>query len=111
MKKIIEKKLDDLETEKNKWEEQNEGNLPSQYSNMVARNITMYSYQISELKWVLATLETQKDLVSFPTDDELQERLDELPYTKHLDDGQYNDGVITGFEMGVEWVKERHKIS
>jgi hypothetical protein len=39
-----------------------------------------------------------------PTEEELWARLQELPYTKHLDDGQYNDGVIDGFEQGVRWV-------
>lgn len=31
----------------------------------------------------------------------LQKELDKLPYTKHLDDGQYNDGKIAGFELGA----------
>jgi hypothetical protein len=39
-----------------------------------------------------------------PTDDEITEEMNKLPYTKHLDDGRYNDGVITGFEMGAEYV-------
>lgn len=34
----------------------------------------------------------------------LQEELDKLPFTKHLDDGQYNDGMITGFELGARWL-------
>ena len=34
----------------------------------------------------------------------LQKELDKLPYTKHLDDGQYNDGKIAGFELGARWV-------
>jgi len=33
----------------------------------------------------------------------LQKELDKLPYTKHLDDGQYNDGQVTGFELGARW--------
>ena len=33
----------------------------------------------------------------------LQKELDKLPYTKHLDDGQYNDGQLTGFESGARW--------
>jgi hypothetical protein len=33
----------------------------------------------------------------------LQKELDKLPYTKHLDDGQYNDGQIVGFEIGARW--------
>jgi hypothetical protein len=41
-----------------------------------------------------------------PTEDELKVRLDELPYTKHLDDGQYNDGQAYGFECGARWVMD-----
>lgn len=37
----------------------------------------------------------------------LQVRLDELPYTKHLDDGQYNDGQMAGFECGARWLYEK----
>lgn len=33
----------------------------------------------------------------------LEIELDKLPYTKHLDDGQYNDGQVAGFELGAEW--------
>ena len=33
----------------------------------------------------------------------LEDELNKLPYTKHLDDGQYNDGVLTGFEFGATW--------
>lgn len=33
----------------------------------------------------------------------LQKELDALPYTKHLDDGGYNDGQLAGFELGARW--------
>jgi hypothetical protein len=33
--------------------------------------------------------------------------LEELPYTKHLDDGQYNDGQAYGFECGARWAYEK----
>ena len=33
----------------------------------------------------------------------LEDELNKLPYTKHLDDGQYNDGVLSGFELGATW--------
>jgi hypothetical protein len=36
-------------------------------------------------------------------EEELQKELDKLPYTKHLDDGQYNDGQVAGFEIGARW--------
>jgi hypothetical protein len=33
----------------------------------------------------------------------LEDELNKLPYTKHLDDGQYNDGQLVGFELGATW--------
>lgn len=40
-------------------------------------------------------------------EERLMKKLKELPFTPHLDDGQYNEGVIVGFEFGAVWaVKE-----
>lgn len=36
----------------------------------------------------------------------LQVELDKLPYEKHVDDGQYNNGQVVGFEVGARWAKE-----
>lgn len=33
----------------------------------------------------------------------LENEINKLPYTKHLDDGQYNDGQLAGFELGATW--------
>ena len=45
----------------------------------------------------------------------LKEQLDKLPYTKHLDDGGYNDGQLAGFELGAQWgynkCKEKYKLN
>lgn len=40
----------------------------------------------------------------------LQIEIDKLPYEKHVDDGQYNDGVCDGFEMGARWVWNNFKL-
>lgn len=42
-------------------------------------------------------------------DNGLEEELNKLPYTKHLDDGQYNDGRLTGFELGAKWGFDKAK--
>lgn len=46
-------------------------------------------------------------------DQNLAAELEKLPYTKHLDDGQYNDGQLAGFEFGATWgynkAKEKYK--
>lgn len=44
--------------------------------------------------------------VPTPNDEEIEAEIQKLPYVKHLDDGQFNDGVIHGFELGAKWVKE-----
>lgn len=41
----------------------------------------------------------------------LQIELDKLPYTKHLDDGQYNDGQMAGFEIGARWALSLFAVS
>lgn len=33
----------------------------------------------------------------------LKDRIEELPFTKGVDDGQYNEGIIDGFEDGARW--------
>ena len=38
----------------------------------------------------------------------LQTELDKLPYTKHLDDGSFNDGRVFGFEEGARWMKNQY---
>jgi hypothetical protein len=52
-------------------------------------------------------LQQHSVMQGLPTDEELWERLQKLPYTNGLDDGQYNDGVIDGFEQGVRWVYQK----
>ena len=50
----------------------------------------------------------QHSVMQVPQFEELlQVRLEELPYTKHLDDGQYNDGQAYGFECGARWAYEK----
>ena len=47
--------------------------------------------------------------IELPTEDEIEEYLKTFPYTKHLDDGRYNDGVIVGAELAILWIKEQIK--
>lgn len=37
----------------------------------------------------------------------LEAEMDKLPYTKHVDDGGYNQGQLAGFEKGAEWARGR----
>ena len=45
--------------------------------------------------------------IELPTDEEIEKYINSFPYTKHLDDGQYNDGVMVGVELGIEWYREQ----
>ena len=47
--------------------------------------------------------------IELPTDEEIYKYINSFPYTKHLDDGQYNDGVIVGAELGIEWMRDKIK--
>lgn len=43
----------------------------------------------------------------YDLDELITEELNKLPYTKHLDDGQYNDGQLAGFELGAYWAFQK----
>ena len=45
--------------------------------------------------------------IELPSDEEIDAECRKLPYEKHLDDGRFNDGQITGFELGAYWMKEQ----
>ena len=45
--------------------------------------------------------------IELPSDEEIDEECRKLPYEKHLDDGQYNDGQMAGFELGAYWMRQQ----
>ncbi len=47
------------------------------------------------------------EAIELPTDEEVEQYLKSFPYTKHLDDGQYNDGQIVGAELAIEWMRDK----
>ena len=65
-----------------------------------------------EFGYHLQTVEDQSvDVNNMVTDEEIEDFISSFPYTKHLDDGQYNDGVISGIEIGIEWYRKQNKES
>ena len=44
--------------------------------------------------------------IELPSDEEIGKEMDKLPFSKHVDDGLYNDGQLMGFELGAKWMKE-----
>ena len=45
--------------------------------------------------------------IELPSDEEIEQYLKSFPYTKHLDDGQYNDGKIVGAELAIQWFRNK----
>lgn len=62
-----------------------------------------------DAKHIMKYIDEYVTPIELPTDEEVEEYLKTFPYTKHLDDGQYNDGVIVGAELAIEWIKEQIK--
>ena len=54
---------------------------------------------IEEIFWLLKHYKHRRDYF----ERKLEEELNKLPYTKHADDGGYNDGQLAGFEHGARW--------
>ena len=45
--------------------------------------------------------------IELPSDEEIDKEMDKLPFSKHVDDGLFNDGQLMGFELGAKWMKEQ----
>ena len=45
--------------------------------------------------------------IELPSDKEIGEFINTFPYTKQLDDGQFNDGVIYGATIGIDWMRDK----
>ena len=45
--------------------------------------------------------------IEIPSDEEVEQYLKSFPYTKHLDDGQYNDGAIVGADLAIQWMRDK----
>ena len=45
--------------------------------------------------------------IELPSEQEINEECNKLPFEKHVDAGMYNDGQIDGFELGAKWMKEQ----
>ena len=67
---------------------------------------------INDAYWCCSKLEVECVFdklthIELPSDEKVEEFINTLPYTKHLDDGQYNDGVIYGTTIGIEWMRDK----
>lgn len=62
-----------------------------------------------DAKHIMQYIDEYVTPIELPTDEEIEEYLKTFPYTKHLDDGQYNDGKIAGAELAIDWVKKQIK--
>lgn len=60
-----------------------------------------------DAKHIMKYIDEYVTPIELPTDEEIEKYINSFPYTKHLDDGQYNDGVMVGAELGIEWYREQ----
>jgi len=65
-----------------------------------------YGQKVEGFDWIGDMIDSL-DAIELPTDEHIQQYLNTFPYTKHLDDGQYNDGVIVGAELGIQWMRDK----
>ncbi len=120
--------VDDSEIKVGDWMYLKQGNTPSTKQGQIARceiegilnsfvitqkviaHLPLNGYAILEGVPLLPPIE-EDDVWSMG----LEARLNELPYTKHLDDGMFNDGQVSGFESGAEWgykkAREKYKFT
>jgi hypothetical protein len=52
-------------------------------------------------------MEKQQRAIELPSEEEVEKFINTLPFTKGLDDGQYNDGVIYGAIIGIDWMRNK----
>lgn len=46
--------------------------------------------------------------IELPSDEEIYELMDNLPFSKHIGDESFNHGQRNGFELGIKYI--RHQI-
>ena len=63
---------------------------------------------MSDAKYIILRIDEVTDPIELPSDEEIQQYVKSLRYTKHLlDDGQYNDGKIVGAELAIQWFRNK----
>ena len=65
---------------------------------IIERTKAYKSYSNNQLIQTLTPIE-------LPSDEEIGKEMDKLPFSKHVDDGLFNDGQLMGFELGAKWNK------
>lgn len=58
-------------------------------------------------KYIIERIDEVTCPIELPSDEEVEQYLKSFPYTKHLDDGQYNDGKIVGAELAIQWFRNK----
>jgi len=110
--------VNDLEIKVNDWFYLNDANIIAEYISVkpvneakkITAHLPLNNSPVLEFVPLLPPLEDDNEEV---WEQGLLAELEKLPYTKHLDDGQYNDGQLVGFEFGATWgynkAKEKYK--
>jgi hypothetical protein len=110
--------LDDSEIKVGDWFYLNDANIIAEYISVkpvneakkITAHLPLNNSPVLEGVPLLPPLEDDNEEV---WEQGLLAELEKLPYTKHLDDGQYNDGQLVGFQFGATWgynkAKEKYK--
>ena len=61
----------------------------------------------SKYEFIVESMMNDLTPIELPSDEEVEQYLKSFPYTKHLDDGQYNDGKIAGAELAIQWFRNK----
>ena len=79
------------------------------YTEEQVRKIYCIAYLGGHSKYIMDFEEDVKLIspIKLPSDEEIGKEMDKLPFSKHVDDGLFNDGQLMGFELGAEWMKEQ----
>ena len=60
-----------------------------------------------DAKYIIERIDEVTDHIELPSDEEIDEFINTFPYTKQLDDGQFNDGIIYGATIGIDWMRNK----
>lgn len=70
-----------------------------------AREVDWYEQNFD---FTVEDITSQLTPIELPSDEEIYELMDNLPFSKHIGDESFNYGQRKGFELGIKYI--RHQI-
>lgn len=72
-----------------------------------AIKIALHGFGIGGIEDTIEVVASKFTPIELASDEEIGEFINTFPYTKQLDDGQFNDGVIYGATIGIDWMRNK----